>query len=749
MRERNHPLKTRPWPVDFRPPATGYQNLERHPVRERTFNHNQPNQSRPRDILREPKRTVGEPHRGQRGASFGYGKGVLEQATSFFFTNFPDDWRMDEMWTAFIRCGRAIQVYVARKKDKRGRRFGFVRFLNVNNPKELEAKLKQIHFDNYHLEANIAIFSKDESKPNKGEKPRTMRWDARRTSRTYADVLKGVHPSRRTIHTPKPRKEWRIRSVKRTEGEEWHGLEFQVEKDDLSWLEGCFVGRTKGPEIIGTLQERFLMEGYFSAKVTPMGGNLVLISGEDSEELKHLVEEGRDWLSQWFTDVRPWSPTEVATERFTWLRCQGVPLQIWKSCFFQSIACLFGKFVSIDGSTIKKSRLDVAKILILTPIQENIHRKISVKVGNDIFQIRISEEVGIDNIFCLRSDFALCKEESSNEDDWTESAFDDTEDENVAWDGLFLQDIEDDEDDNPKIEEHFPATSAMEEAQPMMVSGKEAERWTESVERVSDSINAVEQNLNNAAPIKTIAENVGNNPPERDSRLSEARLENGTLMKEACFQKTEASNTTCGSEELQYPPGFGPPTGLAQNKVAGPNEEKGNKNRRLYTQTMLSKQISRGSKSEGETNLLRVEMANTKRPANGGNPEDGESSTQPFWEGLASEDEILQLRAERLAQKGKKKRKQVKRKKSRTDGLDMQRIREVSLVPTVETSKKRSCLEEAEELWVIGQQLGLIDESNSEEIIRRLEEMERRDRAALAKQKMTGAIAEGDPIFHP
>ncbi|GLT95041.1 hypothetical protein SLE2022_127460 [Rubroshorea leprosula] len=59
--------------------------------------------------------------------------------------------------------------------------------------------------------------------------------------------------------------------------------------------------------------------------------------------------------------------------------------------------------------------------------------------------------------------------------------------------------------------------------------------------------------------------------------------------------------------------------------------------------------------------------------------------------------------------------------------------------PAQRTELKNSCWREAEELWSMGKQLGLVDKNNAEEIIQRLEEMEKRDRAALATQKATAA----------
>ncbi|MCI42544.1 endonuclease/exonuclease/phosphatase family protein, partial [Trifolium medium] len=48
--------------------------------------------------------------------------------TSFFVTNFPDDATSDDLWKLFLKFGKVGEVYIPKKLDKRGRRFGFVKF---------------------------------------------------------------------------------------------------------------------------------------------------------------------------------------------------------------------------------------------------------------------------------------------------------------------------------------------------------------------------------------------------------------------------------------------------------------------------------------------------------------------------------------------------------------------------------------------------------------------------------------------
>lgn len=46
------------------------------------------------------------------------------------------------------------------------------------------------------------------------------------------------------------------------------------------------------------IHEAFHSEGYFRVKVTPLGANLCLLEEQEEGEIKALVEEAKEWISQ-------------------------------------------------------------------------------------------------------------------------------------------------------------------------------------------------------------------------------------------------------------------------------------------------------------------------------------------------------------------------------------------------------------------------------------------------------------------
>ncbi|GKV27405.1 hypothetical protein SLEP1_g36578 [Rubroshorea leprosula] len=362
------------------------------------------------------------PQRTYRSQNMGfYDQGMYKQATPYFFSNFPEDWSYEEMWRTFLKFGRVYDIYSPSRKSRSGVRFGFVRFLNVHDIRELERQLDQIWVGGRKLWVNIPKYGdekKVELKGRIGQEARPID-----QSRSYAEALKGHgvgkmegasegHLSadlvrrteiknREVFGIKDSRKVWKEKG----RGASWAGMEYKIKEEDCAWLEGCYVGTTRSVEMVRNLQEKFYMEGYFFCRVRAMGGKMVLLDCEDKEELKDLVEMAADWLGQWFEEIQPWSPELVAHERFVWIRCQGVPLNAWRSDFFEKMGSSWGKFICLDDNTSNKKRFDIARFLISTPITHSISVSRQIKVNGILHNIMFKEEEFTNGFFSLKQDF--------------------------------------------------------------------------------------------------------------------------------------------------------------------------------------------------------------------------------------------------------------------------------------------------------------------------------------------------------
>ncbi|GAB4837660.1 hypothetical protein Ancab_002510 [Ancistrocladus abbreviatus] len=106
--------------------------------------------------------------------------------------------------------------------------------------------------------------------------------------------------------------------------------------------------------------------------------------------------------------MRSWSSTEVSHKRLVWLRCFGVPLQLWDLFFFAELARLWGSFVTVDECTKRRDSFAMARGLILTSEARPALEAVRVKVSDHTFSIKVVEETGGDRVW--QGSDMLCEE---------------------------------------------------------------------------------------------------------------------------------------------------------------------------------------------------------------------------------------------------------------------------------------------------------------------------------------------------
>ncbi|GKV20736.1 hypothetical protein SLEP1_g30818 [Rubroshorea leprosula] len=157
-------------------------------------------------------------------------------------------------------------------------------------------------------------------------------------------------------------------------------------------------------------------------------------------------------------------------------------------------------------------------------------------------------------------------------------------------------------------------------------------------------------------------------------------------------------------------------------------DDKGENGKAEHIVKRRNKRVDTASQTKSAVKSSKAESPSRKFGDEKGNPDESPRSqeeedrqTQPFWEGLASEDKILQSRAERLARE-KKRKKQMERRMRKRIEVKWQKKKEGKKhilskeaenrrgdAPTVQTEQptqrlelKNSCWREAEELWGLG-----------------------------------------------
>ena len=91
---------------------------------------------------------------------------ILARITKFYVSNLPERCSGADLAKEIRNFGNIFDIYVARKRDKVGRRFAFVSLLDVKDRGEMEKVLSAIQLGDYKIKVNVARFVLEEGEVN-------------------------------------------------------------------------------------------------------------------------------------------------------------------------------------------------------------------------------------------------------------------------------------------------------------------------------------------------------------------------------------------------------------------------------------------------------------------------------------------------------------------------------------------------------------------------------------------------------
>lgn len=118
-----------------------------------------------------------------------------DSIATFFFTHFPESFDERSMRGVFQRWGRVVDLFIPRRRNKVGWRFGFVKMAGVHDPEHLARRIDQMFIGNMKLHVNVPRFGKEEPRNKK------------RNEVPYVRVQKGFQGSVRPTIKPEVKAE--------------------------------------------------------------------------------------------------------------------------------------------------------------------------------------------------------------------------------------------------------------------------------------------------------------------------------------------------------------------------------------------------------------------------------------------------------------------------------------------------------------------------------------------------------------
>ncbi|MCH97216.1 endonuclease/exonuclease/phosphatase family protein, partial [Trifolium medium] len=300
--------------------------------------------------MREKEEREGElgHERGKSKHGSSYAHRMDQISISFFVTNFPDELGWGDLWKLFAKFGSVSDVFIPKKVDKWGRRFGFVKFKEVRDVEDLSWKLEDVWSGNFKLRVNRARFRKGDNKEvsstSKEEPQRTREGSDLRVKEDVSFKSLLVRDNSGGVEVMKPVSGER-RKVRFNSMGDLVPLELRVCESSLKALKNSKVGLFKQTMDFQTFHERLVGEGNHDVKATYMGGNMVLLQSPCEGELSEVMRCNKTWWDHCFLKVMPWKPTLLSESREVWIQIYGIPLHAWEEGSFKLIVGRFGVFL--------------------------------------------------------------------------------------------------------------------------------------------------------------------------------------------------------------------------------------------------------------------------------------------------------------------------------------------------------------------------------------------------------------------
>ncbi|KAL4591522.1 hypothetical protein LXL04_004490 [Taraxacum kok-saghyz] len=98
---------------------------------------------------------------GDHRSSGGRTNGSSRVSTSLFITNFLHSIKPNDIWTVASRMGHVVDVYISPHLSRVGKRFGFVRFVEVSDIQRIIAMLNDTWFGFYKLFAAVPRYPQE------------------------------------------------------------------------------------------------------------------------------------------------------------------------------------------------------------------------------------------------------------------------------------------------------------------------------------------------------------------------------------------------------------------------------------------------------------------------------------------------------------------------------------------------------------------------------------------------------------
>nr|GEV20632.1 nucleotide-binding alpha-beta plait domain-containing protein [Tanacetum cinerariifolium] len=260
---------------------------------------------------------------------------VSKISTSIYVTNFPETFSAKDLFHSCKVYGHVVDSFIPLKRSKDGKRFGFVRFINVFSVERLVSNLCTIWVDRFKLHPNVAHFNR----PHMKDHPSFAR--------------KGPEVSRGSFNS----------TNNKAAGDKGYAkTSVNVVKDNR----------------------------FDDIKISYMGEFWVLLEF-DSIKTKDAFYSNVG-VGSWFSALRQASNEFITEGRIAWVEVEGIPFKFWPKNTFNKIATKWGRLLDVDDQD--ESNFHSKRLCLHTQLCSNIFESFKAVFRGKVYWVRAKEVPG-------------------------------------------------------------------------------------------------------------------------------------------------------------------------------------------------------------------------------------------------------------------------------------------------------------------------------------------------------------------
>ncbi|GJQ92929.1 nucleotide-binding alpha-beta plait domain-containing protein [Tanacetum coccineum] len=253
---------------------------------------------------------------------------VMKISTSIFVTNLPDRFGAKDLWNTCQPYGHVVDTFIPDRRSKVGKRFGFVRFIKINDVDRLVNNLCTVWVGRFKLHANVARFQR-----NPKVKQSSMAFDYGKYTDKYESGKNGDGTKTKTNSFAQI-----VRGVQSQ-------TDSQVNIPTMVLDESCLNKEETSLRLLGKVNEFASLsnlkvvlanEGYTNIELKYIGGFWVMIIFQEDETMNKF--RSSHGAGSWFSQIMQAHHEFTVEERVMWVEVEGVPWKWW------NIEDLFGSF---------------------------------------------------------------------------------------------------------------------------------------------------------------------------------------------------------------------------------------------------------------------------------------------------------------------------------------------------------------------------------------------------------------------